>query len=524
MSKISVGKTSFEIEVAFVRNISKIFCFFIIIFAFFLAPALAERITKNAVGEAPAPYKGKEKVELEKIFIKINFSPERSRVEAVYTFKNKGRKKQVLMGFPDIEATLRKTNDYNFAGPLEFFNCRVDGKTVKVYNWKKEGGRGGKFPLWKVWRVDFKKDQRRTIQTVFWVKNGSDGFGHRILTYELINASGWAGKISKGEILVVFTNMVSTQLRTLDNYYFDAPCEIITTAGFSFAKTDIIKWSYKNFLPGMDSPSSIKIATAGSQLLPFMEGMSFARSGNYRKAASFFQYYFSTPTLPGLPYPTSYTRTMVQEYYEAAEKASLNPLEFFETQASKEEQLANVRPSNAASTGTPSSENSPAPAVPLSFSLYHLAVAREIKGDSTGALAAYEKIKEPNEIIFDDYIKLLMSEKNWTKAENKALEETKKFPEYWNGYCNLAYIQFYSGKKDEALKSFTEAVNKGKAFLSEYSPLKYYPTPPPAQVRKELASASLNMAEIYKDAGMAEEAKKMEENARILDPAIKIPK
>ncbi|MCL5773585.1 MAG: tetratricopeptide repeat protein [Firmicutes bacterium] len=506
------------------RNILKIFCFFIIIFAFFLAPARSEKITRNAVGEAPAPYKGKGKVALEKFFIKINFSPERSRVEAVYTFKNKGKKKLVLMGFPDIEATLRKTNDYNFTGPLEFFNCRVDGKTVKVYNWKKEGGRGGKFPLWKVWRVDFKKEQRRTIQTVFWVKNGSDSFGHRILTYELINASGWAGKISKGEILVVFTNMVPTQLRTLDNYYFDAPCEIITTAGFSFEKTNIIKWGYKNFSPGQDSPSSVKIATVGSQLLPFMEGRAFVRSGNYQKAVNQFQYYFSAPTLPELPYPNFYTQTMVQEYCRASEKAGINPIDFFETQASKEEQLTNVMPSASAGTPKPPPENSQTASIPLSYSLYHLAIAKNIRGDSIGALKAYEKIKEPGEIIFDDYIKLLMGEKKWTAAENKALEETKKFPEYWNGYCNLAYIQLYSGKKDEALKSFTEAVNKGKAFLSEYSPLKYYPTPPPAQVRKGLAAASLNMAEIYKDAGMKEEAKKMEENAKLLDPAIKIPK
>ena len=219
-------------------------CFAVLILLLSSGITFADDTVFEGEGETVWPVENKE---IEMVAETVMVRPAGRRWEANCTFvlRNTGNATEIQVGFPDLTdegpgADLTK-------GTIQDFKCYVDGKEVNAQH--KTGIESPRktvpyYPLAYVWKVSFKKGQKRIVKNTYNFGRLYISDGTTELNYILTTGALWKGTIKSA--LIVF------DLGKLDPRFTYS----IRPNGYEI-KDHQISWTFKDFEPETDIEISL---------------------------------------------------------------------------------------------------------------------------------------------------------------------------------------------------------------------------------------------------------------------------
>lgn len=164
--------------------------------------------------------------------VDIEVKGDKSFIRCEFLFRNTGEKERVMAGFPAYGTLPPSEEREAFGDDIKIYDFKtyVDGKEVKVglkKGLKEEGNNkeGMYYANWYVWEMTFEKAQVRRVVNTYWVKNGYDSIGGKMIEYVLETGSTWKNSIGYGKITMHFDREVDPQDFVIRDYdlYQDNP-------------------------------------------------------------------------------------------------------------------------------------------------------------------------------------------------------------------------------------------------------------------------------------------------------------
>ncbi|MCJ7459894.1 MAG: DUF4424 domain-containing protein [candidate division Zixibacteria bacterium] len=218
----------------------KLIYFWIILFSLLsLSTTRADDAEFAGEGETVWPIENKE-IEMVAETVMVRPAGRRWEVTCTFILRNTGEATEIQVGFPDL--TDEGPGADTSRGTIQDFKCYVDGKEVNTQH--KTGIESPRktvpyYPLAYVWKVPFKKGQKRIVKNTYNFGGLYISDGTTELNYILTTGALWKGTIESA--LIVF------DLGKLDPRFTYS----IRPTGYKI-KDHQISWNFKDFEPETD--------------------------------------------------------------------------------------------------------------------------------------------------------------------------------------------------------------------------------------------------------------------------------
>lgn len=187
------------------------------------SPALADDASLGRVGDGVHPLHQTD-VQMLAEEVRVKVFPERSEVEATFTFLNRGPAVDLLVGFPQaLEQADPERAEFGDDTALHDFRAWVGGREAPVQLEKAatsgQGSQAGEtvqpgsgspgspalppYPAWYTFPVSLASREKVEVRNTYWVKNTAWSNGEVETGYILQSGATWAGRIGRGRVELV---------------------------------------------------------------------------------------------------------------------------------------------------------------------------------------------------------------------------------------------------------------------------------------------------------------------------------
>lgn len=192
-------------------------------------PVLADDASLGRVGDGVQPLRQAD-VQMLAEEVRVKVYPERSVVEATFTFLNRGPTVDLLVGFPQaLEQADPERAEFSDDTALHDFRAWVGGREAPVQLEKAAtGGQGAQagetvlpesgshalppYPAWYTFSVSLASGEKVEVRNTYWVKNTSWSNGEVEAGYILQSGATWAGRIGRGRVELVLEGIEPYQV------------------------------------------------------------------------------------------------------------------------------------------------------------------------------------------------------------------------------------------------------------------------------------------------------------------------
>ncbi|MCX7746072.1 MAG: copper amine oxidase N-terminal domain-containing protein [Clostridia bacterium] len=184
-------------------------------------------------------------MESEDIIVKV----QDHKVECNFTFKNSGKAKDVLMGFPK---GFKSTSDTTTDEELEAVNFKayINGKPIAV---KEEKGAKSIVPdtdfytSWYTFNVHFDEGQTIQIKNTYEINYSLNSMGYVFLGYVLTTGKGWKDPIGHAKVSFELGNIKPYQIKELTPYFFRFEGNKLVFEKSNFEPTYNLSFTYNSW-------------------------------------------------------------------------------------------------------------------------------------------------------------------------------------------------------------------------------------------------------------------------------------
>lgn len=223
-------------------------------------PALADDASLGRVGDGVQPLSQAD-VQMLAEEVRVKVFPERSEVEATFTFWNRGPAVNLLVGFPQAlaQAELERA-EFGDDTALHDFRAWVGGRQAPVQLEKAAGGGQGSlagetappeggspgspalppYPAWYTFLLSLTSGEKVEVRNTYWVKNTAWSNGEVETGYILQSGATWAGPIGRGRVELVLEGI--------------EPYQVIGArpGNWRLEKENTYVWEFKDWEPDTD--------------------------------------------------------------------------------------------------------------------------------------------------------------------------------------------------------------------------------------------------------------------------------
>ena len=180
--------------------------------------------------------------------VRARVSQDSIEVNCEFTFVNHGPADTVLIGFPVRSSGADVCGDCSDESmtiqPMTGFRSWVDGVEVECTAMPDAEHTGEQeYAYWWTKSVPFAAGQTRVIRDYYIESPGYDSMDGRSFAYILETGASWAGTIGSAEIIVTMVGFSSSSIASMETK--------------PRIRGQELRWSFRNFEPGVDGPASI---------------------------------------------------------------------------------------------------------------------------------------------------------------------------------------------------------------------------------------------------------------------------